>query len=484
MSSSFRKRLQRATHSLANHSRDAVDKGLDRHVNIAVTGLSGAGKTAFITGVLEQLQQPTAQRLAFFRAAREGRLRGARLAAQPRQTVARFAYERGYQCITAETDASWPPSTTNFSEIRSVLRVARGNSWRDKLRQQLPLQRDYSELTIDIADYPGEWLLDLPLLGLSFEQWSAQQRERLQQTAWAAQLSPFMDVLLAELNALETTAELSEAALELITTRLAQAYAQNLQQARLQGFSWLQPGRALLPGDLADAPVVTWFPWLVAQPPAGTAQQALWALLEKRYQAYREQVVKPFFARQVARCNRQVLLIDVLGALRAGKPQLDDLQQCLQQLLPSFDYGRNSWWRRLWKPRIERVSVVATKADTLLPEQHPQLQRLLQELVQPITQQLAYEGIAVQTEVVAAVQATVVGADSVLGRVACAATGSRWLNVRPPALPERIQQFSAALQYTDFLPLGSSGEYGYALDAALPHIRLDKVLQFLLDDLL
>uniref|UniRef100_UPI0038F5D490 YcjX family protein n=1 Tax=Streptomyces europaeiscabiei TaxID=146819 RepID=UPI0038F5D490 len=29
-------------------------------------------------------------------------------------------------------------------------------------------------LTLDIVDYPGEWLLDLPLLQKSFEQWSAE----------------------------------------------------------------------------------------------------------------------------------------------------------------------------------------------------------------------------------------------------------------------------------------------------------------------
>ena len=29
-------------------------------------------------------------------------------------------------------------------------------------------------LTLDIVDYPGEWLLDLPLLGKSYEEWSAE----------------------------------------------------------------------------------------------------------------------------------------------------------------------------------------------------------------------------------------------------------------------------------------------------------------------
>ena len=31
-----------------------------------------------------------------------------------------------------------------------------------------------ARLTLDIVDYPGEWLLDLPLLDKSYAQWSAE----------------------------------------------------------------------------------------------------------------------------------------------------------------------------------------------------------------------------------------------------------------------------------------------------------------------
>jgi len=33
------------------------------------------------------------------------------------------------------------------------------------------------ELVLDMVDYPGEWLLDLPLLGKTFEAWSAETLE-------------------------------------------------------------------------------------------------------------------------------------------------------------------------------------------------------------------------------------------------------------------------------------------------------------------
>ncbi len=37
-------------------------------------------------------------------------------------------------------------------------------------------------LTLDIVDYPGEWLLDLPLLDKSYEQWSAETLAHLRRT--------------------------------------------------------------------------------------------------------------------------------------------------------------------------------------------------------------------------------------------------------------------------------------------------------------
>ena len=52
-------------------------------------------------------------------------------------------------------------------------------------------------LTLDLVDYPGEWLLDLPLLSKSYEQWSAESlalsrrepRARLARTTFRGVLS-------------------------------------------------------------------------------------------------------------------------------------------------------------------------------------------------------------------------------------------------------------------------------------------------------
>src|SRR6516162_5246408 len=55
----------------------------------------------------------------------------------------------------------WPESTRQISELRLILEYqSRSGAMR--------------ALILDIVDYPGEWLLDLPLLTKSFETWSAE----------------------------------------------------------------------------------------------------------------------------------------------------------------------------------------------------------------------------------------------------------------------------------------------------------------------
>ena len=51
-----------------------------------------------------------------------------------------------------------------ISELRLTLEFARKSGWRP----------GPAALTIDIVDYPGEWLLDLPLMTKTYAQWSAE----------------------------------------------------------------------------------------------------------------------------------------------------------------------------------------------------------------------------------------------------------------------------------------------------------------------
>src|SRR6476661_9865928 len=161
-------------------------------VRLGVTGLSRAGKTVFITALIHGLTR--GGRFPVFEPLATGRIASARLTPQPDDDVPRFDYESHLRALLEER--RWPNSTVDISELRLVIDYQRQNG-ADRT------------LTLDIVDYPGEWLLDLPLLSKSFEQWSVESlalsregpRERLA-APWHAHLA----TLSAEAHENETAA--------------------------------------------------------------------------------------------------------------------------------------------------------------------------------------------------------------------------------------------------------------------------------------
>jgi len=138
----------------------------DRRVRLAVTGLSGSGKTAFITSLVCNLLSAVGRpaRLPFLRTAAERRIVNVQLLAPEREDGGRFPVRDTIAALAADPP-HWPPSTTDLRRVDLSVRFtpagligrAAGGS---------------AELRLEIVDYPGEWLLDLPLLAQSFAQWS------------------------------------------------------------------------------------------------------------------------------------------------------------------------------------------------------------------------------------------------------------------------------------------------------------------------
>ena len=126
-------------------------------IRLGVTGLSRAGKTVFITALIHGLTR--GGRFPVFEALATGRIARARLEPQPDDGVPRFAYESHLRSLIEER--RWPNSTVDISELRLVIDYQRQNG-ADRT------------LTLDIVDYPGEWLLDLPLLGKHYAQWAGE----------------------------------------------------------------------------------------------------------------------------------------------------------------------------------------------------------------------------------------------------------------------------------------------------------------------
>ena len=129
-------------------------------LRLGVTGLSRAGKTVFITALIRGLT--SGGRFPVFEALASGRIAQARLEPQPDDAVPRFDYEGHVRTLVEER--RWPTSTVDISELRLVIDYQRHNG-ADRT------------LTLDIVDYPGEWLLDLALIDKSYADWSRETIE-------------------------------------------------------------------------------------------------------------------------------------------------------------------------------------------------------------------------------------------------------------------------------------------------------------------
>ena len=105
--------------------------------------------------------------------------------------------------------------------------------------------------------------------------------------------------------------------------------------------SLLPPGRFLMPGNLAGSPALTFAPLDV--PADGAAPDgSLWAMMVRRYEAYKDVVVRPFFRDHFARLDRQIVLVDALAAFNAGPEALHDLEAALAGILDCFRIGRST----------------------------------------------------------------------------------------------------------------------------------------------
>src|SRR5438477_1898350 len=135
---------------------DAATGGGTPTVRLGVTGLSRAGKTVFISAFVHNLIH--GGRLPLFEPQKSRRIARAALEEQPDDAVPRFQYEDHVAALV--DDRVWPDSTRAISELRLTIEYESASGW----------NRLFSagKLSLDIVDYPGEWLLDLPLLGKSF----------------------------------------------------------------------------------------------------------------------------------------------------------------------------------------------------------------------------------------------------------------------------------------------------------------------------
>jgi predicted YcjX-like family ATPase len=454
---------------------DAASGTLTPTLRLGVTGLSRAGKTIFITALVHNLL--TGGRLPGFAPLADGRFIGAKLAESPDASIPRFAYEQHLEALTGKAP-HWPESTRRISQLRIVLKFQSQQWWSGWAGP--------STLNLDIVDYPGEWLLDLPLLSLSFAEWSSQALARAGEMGAPAEARAFLDLVAS----IDASKDMNEPDAE----RLAAAFTTYLRASRADqhALSTLPPGRFLMPGDLEGTPALTFAPL----PLVATRRNSLYTTLEHRFEAYKDIVVRPFFRDHFARLDRQIVLVDTLRALNAGPTAVADLETALTDILACFRQGDANPFLRLISRRIDRILFAATKADHVHSTSHDRLEAILNRLVARAARRAKFAGAETSSVALAAVRATREGRikdlDVIIGTPEAgeeldgvAYDGKTEIALFPgdlPAQPEAAFGDDAVdLKFLRFLP-PQKLERNAEGAAVLPHIRFDRALDFLIGD--
>ncbi len=454
-------------------------------LRLGVTGLSRSGKTVFITALVHNLLH--GGKLPLFDPFAERRITRAYLEPQPDDDVPRFSYEEHVEALLGP-DRHWPNSTRRMSQLRLTIEY--------QPRSVLARKLGRNRLHIDIVDYPGEWLLDLPLMNMPYETWSSAMIKASHATG--ANTHGAWHEILQQADPLGPENETA-------AVRASEAFKQYLLACREDqiAMSFLPPGRFLMPGDLEGSPLLTFSP-LNTPPNGGTPpKRSQWAMMARRYDAYVRNVVRPFYRDHFARLDRQIVLVDALAALNAGAAAVTDLGRALTDVLGSFRHGKGNPLTGIFGRRIDRIMIAATKADLLHHTSHDQLEAIAALLVEQSITRASFQGSEVDVTALAAIRATreadiLEGGDKLPCIVGVPQAGEylghdrfdglREAAIFPGDLPEDPNAALAGaaegqVRFVRFRPPQlESGRWD--LGASFPHIRLDRTLNFLLSDFL
>ena len=455
-------------HSTTETLNSGLDRLLDRRICLGITGFSGSGKTTLITSLLHQLRYYPDAALTAFPPALQNRLLGVEIT--PLGNFPLFPYASGIDLLS---NSQWPETTRQ--ESACVVEI----KYRAR-RSLIPGKNNsVSRLFLEIHDYPGEWLLDLPLLEMSYTDWCLQFYNQLKDSP-----VPGSQSLLERLSNIDPLHPVSDFTLNALWQKLLDY----IHACQAYGLTLIQPGRLLhaKPDSPESQTPFIPLPRMIEMSEKqidNAPENALFKLCQTNYQYYLQHWVQPFYRHTFQKVERQVVLVDVLQALNRGKTPLDDLCLALTQVLQSFEYGQNSLIQKLFHPRVDRVAFAASKIDQVLPDQHEQVRSLTASLVREAQRRATFNNIDVRCEAVAAVRSTTCvehQGQTVLKGNTDAGPGL----LRHPSIPEQFPNNEDWQQLKNWQLRQLLPPSGLRLHSGgrLPHIRLDSLINDLLGD--
>ncbi len=337
---------------------------------VGVVGLYNAGKTVFLTSLVNHLQDHDPDRF------RLGNGRGA---------IRKFR--------TEPCDSGW----ASFDAARYRDALVHSGKWPEKTRDRFQyacrFERTdwtFSDTLLKLYDLPGERLADAGMLGRDFGQWSDTMLARLESdSAYRGLCQPFLDAVAKPAGSEDEILRSYRLALAGLILAFKPMISPSTFLLDVAGTAARPMPAAELAASrftgLSDAEQFTPLP-------PSHRDTVFGKLFAERYDRYASQVVSPYLA-ALRSCHSLVVLLDLTMILAGGVGMYDDARQILADLFAVLDPGESpveKFGRHLakvflphdWRPaKINRVAFVAPKLDLIPPGDRDRLLMLLKRMV-------------------------------------------------------------------------------------------------------
>jgi len=442
-----------------------TNRAIDKHVCIGVTGFSGSGKSTFVTSLIHQLKYSNEASLGAFTPARDNKIIETNILPIP--GVKLFDYNGGIEALSCDPP-KWPAPTSSLSGCIIEIKYKRDSFIKSVIGKE-------AKLRVEIRDYPGEWLLDIPLLGLDYQSWCVDITE----TFHEPKRKELMGSLFDDLKSITPFDVLTDTRIN----DLFESYQSFLIECKASGMTLIQPGHVLLPGESDSFEV--FFPLMdmrnySAKDLKKADKTSIYKVMLERYKAYLKNIVNPFFKDYFSSIDRQVVLVDSLKALSNGRSNFEDMMVAFSRIIDCYSYGENGFLRKLISPKIERMLFLSSKPDRILSGQHEELRHFTDSIIQRTCKQSIRNRIEIETEIACAVRCTKDMSTHLVGSSMDGAIAK----IKHPDIPIKIPSEEEWPIFENWEPaeLQPSLNTDLKNGARLECIRMDKVLKSLIGD--
>ncbi|MBL7004612.1 MAG: YcjX family protein [Gammaproteobacteria bacterium] len=441
-----------------------------KKLKLGVTGFSRTGKTVFIGSLTHSLLTSDSWAnkkgrgpLAQFSPFELGKFSCASIRDDVHSDLPQFPFRKVRDSLIYE-HAGWPQPTDGISHLVLELFYQK--------KGFINFFDCESSIQLELVDYPGEWLVDLPMLQQTYDEWS----DDILQKASAGSRSAWSKGYLNALNHMDENTD-DESTIE----RLSDLWEQYLTVAADNGLVFNQPGKLLRPGNMRHSPVLRLVPL-----PTELRSGKLSKRLKKRYKEYQDKVIRPFYKSYFSTIDRQIVLVDVLRTLQLGKEAYTEITEGLKVVLKSFNYGKGSLLDWLTGHNTTHVLFAATKADHVTRTDRANLEKVLRKMVRQVDDNNQFKS-SVKHQSVMEIASVKASEDRMTVK-----SPKREILFGKPVETDKAQAYDPGCLPLDVPPDWENMDYQFlnflpatmpdALDEGFPSINMGKALNFLIGD--